>query len=118
MCGLEIPLDETHGLCKNLNQGSALSSSTVVIFLFSTKYYATPGSMSEQKTPSHFQEQISSVWCGRWDLNPRTPTGQAPQACASKTLPVRRVSLTWLGNTSRPQQGGLPQTPGHTPAEH
>src|SRR6266851_594379 len=32
--------------------------------------------------------RVGIVWCGRWDLNPRTPTGQAPQACASKTLPV------------------------------
>ena len=31
-------------------------------------------------------------------MNPRTPTGQAPQACASKTL-TERVSLTWLGNS-------------------
>jgi len=21
-------------------------------------------------------------WCGEWDSNPRTPTGQAPEACA------------------------------------
>ena len=21
-------------------------------------------------------------WCGGWDLNPRTPTGQEPQSCA------------------------------------
>src|SRR5712691_8612535 len=60
-----------------------------------------PGGVSENKKLLHTL-QARIVWCGRWDLNPRTPTGQAPQACASKTLPFRRVSLTWLGNTSRP----------------
>ena len=23
-----------------------------------------------------------SVWCGGWDLNPRTPSGQGPKPCA------------------------------------
>ena len=50
-----------------------------------------------------------SGWCGRWDLNPRTPTGQAPQACASKTL-SDKVSLTWLGKTGRRQR----RTPANT----
>jgi len=53
----------------------------------------------------------SAIWCGRWDLNPRTPTGQAPQACASKTHQPSRVSLTWLGNSSRRKQ----RTPAHQP---
>ena len=25
---------------------------------------------------------LKKVQCGGWDLNPRTPTGQAPEACA------------------------------------
>ena len=25
---------------------------------------------------------IGVEWCGEWDSNPRTPTGQAPEACA------------------------------------
>ena len=29
----------------------------------------------------------SPAWCGGWDLNPRTPTGQPPQGCA--------VGLAW-----------------------
>ena len=36
------------------------------------------------------------VWCGRWDSNPRTPTGQAPQACASTTLDRKGLfDLAW-----------------------
>src|SRR5712692_9617404 len=36
-----------------------------------------------------------AYWCGRWDLNTRTPTGQAPQACASKTLREDLFDLAW-----------------------
>ena len=57
-------------------------------FLFLLSKMRPPGGVSEnKKTPSHFTS-LDPVWCGRWDLNPRTPTGQAPQACASKTLHV------------------------------
>ncbi|OLD01100.1 MAG: hypothetical protein AUJ07_12085 [Crenarchaeota archaeon 13_1_40CM_3_53_5] len=31
-------------------------------------------------------------------MNPRTPAGQAPQACAFKAR-TKRASLTWLGKT-------------------
>src|SRR5438132_12007950 len=72
-----------------------------LIFLFSTNYFSTPRRVCRIKKLLHTL-QARTVWCGRWDLNPRTPTGQAPQACASKTLTVDGVSLPWLGNTSRP----------------
>src|SRR2546428_1493981 len=26
--------------------------------------------------------EIRLMWCGGWDLNPRTPTGQGPEPCA------------------------------------
>src|SRR6266699_4671342 len=62
-----------------------VSSYSSAIFSFSTNYFSTPpGVCLNKKSPSHFTGE--NVWCGRWDLNPRTPTGQAPQACASKTL--------------------------------
>src|SRR5947199_10405178 len=36
------------------------------------------------------------VWCGRWDSNPRTPTGHAPQACATTTLESKGpFDLAW-----------------------
>ena len=37
-----------------------------------------------QKQPSFLGEASleKKVQCGGWDLNPRTPTGQAPEACA------------------------------------
>ncbi len=50
-------------------------------------------------------EQIFQLflWCGRWDLNPRTPAGQAPQACASKTPIQGLFDLAWQhGQRARP----------------
>src|SRR5437879_613208 len=29
-----------------------------------------------------WNSKIRLVWCGGWDLNPRTPTGQGPEPCA------------------------------------
>src|SRR5438034_5896922 len=53
-------------------------------FLFCYLLCDPPGASENSRNPSHFTT-AEPKWCGRWDLNPRTPTGQAPQACASKT---------------------------------
>src|SRR2546425_9639803 len=62
------------------------------LFFFSYLKCDPRGGMSEQKN-SFTLYKPRTVWCGRWDLNPRTPTGQAPQACASKTLSIFDGSL-------------------------
>ena len=65
-------------------------------FLFLLSEMDPPGGMSQQEN-SFTLYGLEPVWCGRWDLNPRTPTGQAPQACASKTLPFSTglFDLAW-----------------------
>jgi hypothetical protein len=35
---------------------------------------------SKKVTPN--QASFPKLWCGEWDSNPRTPTGQPPQGCA------------------------------------
>ena len=50
--------------------------------LWLMKTESRPGTVPER---SPF---LASFWCGEWDSNPRTPTGQAPEACA--------FDLAWL----------------------
>src|SRR5438309_8963598 len=92
-----IPLGKLPMNCKETRIGS------------SPPLYA--GSACEQQlSDSDMTAQNSPVgyrWCGGWDSNPRTPTGQGPKPCAFKRCDPSSRSLTWLGNprNSRPASG-------------
>ena len=43
-----------------------------------TQNYETPNNRNLRSN----RQNIVKQWCGGWDLNPRTSTGQPPQGCA------------------------------------
>ena len=55
-------------------------------------------------------------WCGGWDLNPRTPTGQGPEPCAfdlawQPPLEVEKHKLCFIKPSNRSSTISLQEKP-------
>jgi|SRR5712664_1786842 len=119
MCGLENPLDETHRLCKNLNQGVRYLLQQLLSFFSTNLLCDPPEGMSEQKNSftlsrTDFKRMVREV-----GFEPTNPygTGASGLRVQDPTFSTGLFDLAWQHEPPH-EQGGLPQTPGPLPQEH
>src|SRR5438552_8928264 len=74
-----------------------------LIFLFSTNYFSTPrGYLKIKKLLHTLRPKLASRMVREVGFEPTNPYGTGASGLRVQDPHSRRVSLTWLGNTSRP----------------